>query len=83
MLPAGDHPGHVFSINQSKCTATKGAETAGVEQREGVATEVQETKGMEVRERGRDPAADAVHKRGRRGLSVLLLPGRRTETWPQ
>jgi hypothetical protein len=45
MLNAGDQPGHVFSINQSKCTAAKGAEIAGVAQREGVATEVHETKG--------------------------------------
>jgi hypothetical protein len=45
MLPAGDEPGHVFSITQSKCTAAKGAEIDGVAQREGVATEVHETVG--------------------------------------
>jgi hypothetical protein len=43
-LPAGDEPGHMYVVEQAKCTATKG-EIGGVKEQEGMATEFVEVTG--------------------------------------
>jgi hypothetical protein len=43
-LPVGDAPDHLYVVQQTKCTATKG-EVAGIKEVEGTATEFAEVKG--------------------------------------
>jgi hypothetical protein len=43
-IEVGDQPGHTYSIDQIKCTSTKG-EFAGVKEKEGTGTEFLEVKG--------------------------------------
>ena len=43
-VPVGDSPNHMYVVQQSKCTATKG-EIAGVKEQEGTATEFVEVIG--------------------------------------
>lgn len=46
-LPVGDTPDHMYVVEQSKCTATKG-EIAGVAEKEGTATEFADVVGDTV-----------------------------------
>ena len=43
-LPVGDTPDHVYVLQQTKCTATKG-EIAGIAEKEGISTEFTEATG--------------------------------------
>jgi hypothetical protein len=43
-LPVGDEPGHMYVVEQAKCTATKG-EIAGVKEQEGASTDFAEVSG--------------------------------------
>ncbi len=50
-IPVGDEPGHAYTIDQGKCTATKG-EIEGIKEVEGTATEFGEVKGSTVKGHG-------------------------------